>query len=366
MIDLSTDLENFSFRIDHDNASVASYAAFGPYGATLFTALEGNREIAVNDVYTATEIHRFDVGRAPHGLAMSSDGTTLYVHNFLDRTVGVYDVSGITSSNSLTAIEINTIPTVSVENLSASELNGKQLFYDARDPRLALDSYMSCASCHNDGGQDGRIWDFTGVGEGLRNTITLKGRAAMAHGFLHWSANFDELQDFEDQIRNFSIGTGLMDDVDYNVGSRSTPLGDPKAGLSSDLDDLAAYVESLDSFENSPHRNADGTLTADGEAGRLLFESEGCGSCHTTPRFTDSGAVVLHDVGTIKTSSGNRLGGSLTGLDTPTLISMWNTAPYLHDGSALDVTEAISAHDSIVLTARNLISSVRIWSNSIR
>ena len=354
MIDLSTDLENFSFRIDHDNASVASYAEFGPYGATLFTALEGNREIAVNDVYTATEIHRFDVGRAPHGLAVSSDGTTLYVHNFMDRTVGVYDVSGITSSNSLTAIEINTIPTVSVENLSASELNGKQLFYDARDPRLALDSYMSCASCHNDGGQDGRIWDFTGVGEGLRNTITLKGRAAMAHGFLHWSANFDELQDFEDQIRNFSIGTGLMDNADYIVGSRSTPLGDPKAGLSQDLDDLAAYVESLDSFENSPHRNADGTLTADGEAGRLLFESEGCEVCHTTPRFTDSGAVVLHDVGTIKTSSGNRLGGSLTGLDTPTLISMWNTGPYLHDGSALDVTEAISAHDSIVLSAGEL------------
>ena len=354
MIDLSTDAEDFSFRIDHDNASVANYAAFGPFGATLFTALEGNREIAVNDVYTATEISRFDVGRAPHGIAVSGDGNTLYVHNFMDRTVGAYDVSGVTSSNSLAVTEINTIPTVSVEQLTASELNGKQLFYDARDPRLALDSYMSCASCHNDGGQDGRVWDFTGVGEGLRNTITLKGRAAMAHGFLHWSANFDELQDFEDQIRNFSVGTGLMDDADYNDGSRSTPLGDPKAGISSDLDDLAAYVESLDSFESSPHRNADGTLTPEGEAGRLLFESKGCASCHAAPRFTDSGAVVLHDVGTIKSSSGNRLFGSLVGLDTPTLLSVWNTGPYLHDGSALDVTEAIAAHDSIVLTVQDL------------
>ena len=31
--------------------------------------------------------------------------------------------------------------------------------------------YMSCASCHNDGGHDGRTWDLTGMGEGLRNTV---------------------------------------------------------------------------------------------------------------------------------------------------------------------------------------------------
>ena len=52
----------------------------------------------------------------------------------------------------------------------------------------------------------------------------------MAHGFLHWSANFDELQDFEDQIRNFSMGSGLMDQTDYDVGDRDTPLGLAKAG----------------------------------------------------------------------------------------------------------------------------------------
>ena len=36
---------------------------------------------------------RFDVGRAPQGLALSPDGRTLYVNNFMDRTVGVYDLS---------------------------------------------------------------------------------------------------------------------------------------------------------------------------------------------------------------------------------------------------------------------------------
>ncbi len=90
-------------------------------------------------------------------------------------------------------------------------LQGKQLFYDARDTRLARDRYISCASCHNDGGHDGRVWDLTGFGEGLRNTISLRGRAG-AEGFLHWSNNFDEVQDFEGQIRNLSGGSGLMTD----------------------------------------------------------------------------------------------------------------------------------------------------------
>ncbi len=90
---------------------------------------------------------------------------------------------------------------------------------------------MSCATCHNDGGHDGRTWDFTGFGEGLRNTPALKGRAGMGHGFVHWSANFDEIQDFEGQIRSLAGGTGLMTDAQFNTGTRRAPLGDRKAGL---------------------------------------------------------------------------------------------------------------------------------------
>ena len=42
----------------------------------------------------------------------------------------------------------------------------------------------SCAACHNDGGHDGRTWDLTGFGEGLRNTVNLRGRAG-AQGHSH-------------------------------------------------------------------------------------------------------------------------------------------------------------------------------------
>ena len=122
---------------------------------------------------------------------------------------------------------------------------------------------MSCASCHNDGDDDGRTWDLTGMGEGLRNTVNLRGRAG-AQGFLHWSGNFDEVQDFEGQIRALAGGTGSDERRRVQHRHARTTLGDAKAGVNADLDALAAYVASLSSFANSPHRNADGSLTAGG------------------------------------------------------------------------------------------------------
>ena len=66
---------------------------------------------------------------------------------------------------------------VATDKLSPVVLKGKQLFYDARDTRLARDAYMSCASCHNDGGHDGRTWDLTGMGEGGAGLVGAKARA---------------------------------------------------------------------------------------------------------------------------------------------------------------------------------------------
>jgi hypothetical protein len=53
------------------------------------------------------------------------------------------------------------------------------------------------------------------------------------------------------------------------------------------------------------------------------------------------------DIGTITPASGNRLGGPLTGIDVPTLRDAWSTAPYLHDGSAATVGDAIRAHANV-------------------
>ncbi len=349
VLDGAQSRERLAGRIEHDNASVATAAVYGPYGIHLFTALEGNRQVAVSLPENNAEVVRIDVGLAPQGLALSPDGRTLAVHNFMSRSVQFLDIADIVDFGGLTSASLADVATVASESLGAEVFYGKQLFYDAKDDRLAALDYMSCASCHADGGDDGRVWDFSQFGEGLRNTITLRGRSGTGHGFLHWTANFDETQDFEGQIRDFAGGSGLMSDNDFFSGSRSEPLGDPKTGLSGDLDALAAYTASLTRGEQSPYRSVDGALTADAELGRQVFNDAGCAQCHTAPRYTDSALVNLHDVGTLSPTSGGRLGGTLTGIDTPSLISAWQTPPYLHDGSAASLAQAVTAHSGVNL-----------------
>lgn len=353
-IDMSIGLEHGEARIDHDNASLASAAIYDRRGIYLFVALETSREIAVIDAHNHWELFRIDTGRAPQGLALSPDGNQLFVSNFMDRTVGAYDLRPLLQSGATQAPLLATMGTVATERLARDVLLGKQLFYDARDTRLARDRYMSCASCHHDGGHDGRTWDLTGFGEGLRNTASLRGRAGMGQGFLHWSANFDEVQDFEGQIRTLAGGTGLMSDAAFNAGTRRQPLGDAKAGQSQDLDRLAAYVASLNRFDDSPFRASNGALTAQGVRGQAVFRSMNCASCHSGTAFTASGRPTLQDVGTVKASSGKRLGGPLTGIDPPTLRDVWATAPYLHDGSAATLQLAIRAHRGVTITDANL------------
>ena len=357
-INLSNLTEDYPSRIDHDNSGVGSAATFDNSGSYLFVALETSREVAVIDPYNHVQLMRIDVGRAPQGLAFGSDASQdrLYVHNFMDRTVSAFDITDLVRSGATQISLIATANAVGTERLTSQVLLGKQLFYDARDTKLARDRYISCASCHRDGGHDGRVWDLTGFGEGLRNTVDLRGRAGMTHGRLHWSGNFDEVQDFEGQIRALAGGTGLMTDIQFNVGTRSQPLGDPKAGVSAELDALAAYVASLNTYAPSPYRNPDqgAALTPDGLAGQALFTAKNCVSCHSNSMMTDSPQNLIHDIGTLKASSGSRLGVPFStmanpGLDTPTLRGTWATAPYLHDGSVSTVEEAITAHTTLPL-----------------
>jgi YVTN family beta-propeller protein len=357
-IELASGSETPGARIDHDNASVASAAVFEPHGVYLFVALETSREVAVINAFSGSQLFRVDVGRAPQGLALSADGKRLYVNNFMERSVSVLNLGPLLDQGVYDLPVLTTLAAVGTEKLAANVLLGKQLFYDARDTRLARDRYMSCAACHNDGGHDGRTWDLTSQGEGLRNTIALRGRAS-AQGLLHWSANFDEVQDFEGQIRTLAGGTGLMTDAQFNTGTRSQPLGDRKAGVSADLDALAAYIASLNTFAPSPYRNADGTLSTAAQAGRAVFQAKNCAQCHAGAAFTASlNAASVKNIGTLKASSGSRSFGPLTGIDIPTLRDVWATAPYLHDGSAPTLDAAVQAHSNVSLTSAELTSVV--------
>ena len=105
--------------------------------------------------------------------------------------------------------------------------------------------------------------------------------------------------------------------------------------------------ESLTTYPRSPWRTDDGELPEAALRGEVLFDQSGCATCHTGTELTDSawvdGAPLLHDVGTLTEASGQRRGETLTGLDTPGLRGLHDTAPYLHDGSASTIAEAILA-----------------------
>ncbi len=328
-VDLSTGAETSRKQFDERGRAVA--VATSPLGDYLYVAHPGTNTISVMDAYNGAQAGAlWDVGATPTGLAISSDGTTLYVHAWLEREVRAYDVTDLSAGASL----LGSAPTVLTEPLDAEVLLGKQLFYSSADTRLADSGYIACAHCHPDGRDDGQTWDFTDRGEGLRNTTSLEGRAGTGMGRLHWTGNFDEIQDFEADIRNHFGGSGLLTDDDWAATADS--LGAPKVGLSSDLDALAAYVASLTDTPRSPSPGA----PAD------AFDAAGCGECHPAPLFTDSALddPLRHDVGTLTAASGQRLGGPLDGLDTPTLLGAWATGPWLHDGSAPTLRDAIAAH----------------------
>ncbi|MEM9478154.1 MAG: Ig-like domain-containing protein [Verrucomicrobiota bacterium] len=350
-INLTTHTEDFAARIDIDDRSQPTALTFSPLGDYLFVAMQGNNEIKVIDTFTDGIVASLPTGLAPQGLCFDTTTNRLFVKNLTDRSVTVHDLTDGLREGDFNETTAATVSTVASESFSAEVLLGKQVFYNAADPRMGF-GYISCAVCHQDGDDDGQVWDFTDRGEGLRNTTNLRGRGGMAHGNVHWSANFDEIQDFEiDMVEAFG-GTGFLD----GDGGPHASLDTPNAGRSAELDAMAAYVASLgtSSVEVSPFRSANGSLTASATIGKELFEGTriplsgnmlSCVSCHDpSTNFTDStignnsvGAVTLHDLGTIKPASGERLGGgssSLSGIDTPTLLGLHAAAPYLHDGSA--------------------------------
>ncbi|MBY0401402.1 hypothetical protein K2X89_13975, partial [Myxococcota bacterium] len=351
-ITLATGSEDPTLRIDHDNSSVATGAALSGDDRYLFVTLETSRQLAVFDLQNGFQLMRLPTGRAPQSVALSSNGRVAYVHDFMDRRISRFDLTQMLETHLPASNPLPPIQTVAVESLPPTILLGKQHFYDAADNRLALDDYLSCASCHNEGDGDGRVWDLGGLGEGLRNTIDLRGKGT-GHGRPHWTGNFDEIQDFEGQIRQLSLGSGFLTPAQFTA--TAAPLGPPKAGLSADLDALAAYVNSLTTAPSSPTRPGLGVLGSDAVQGRLEFVQLGCLGCHALPSLTDSPTTLRHDVGTIKPSSGQRLGGPIDGLDTPGLIGAWADPPFLHDGSAPTLEAAIAAHTAFA----NLSSTTR-------
>jgi hypothetical protein len=335
-MDLENKKENFEDRIDLDNSDFASSAIYGPYGNVFYLATLGSQTVWSVDAYDSDNQSVFNThGEGPIALKISKDGTKLFIHNQLSRQIAVFESSANGKLKFLTKWN-----TVANEKLSDEVLAGKRLFNNTTRSSMSQEGYMSCASCHIDGSHDGRIWDISNLGEGLRNTIDLRGKSGMGHGMLHWTGNFDEVQDFNNQITSLNQGTGF---VSLPATKKHPQLKEAKFGIHKQLDNLADYVSSLSEYPKSPYKNNRGTYTKSALKGRKHFINLKCYACHSGPTFTDSKHRLLHDVGTKDTTSGKRLGKEIIGFDTPTLISLWQSAPYLHDGSAATLQAVFDA-----------------------
>jgi len=303
--------------------------AISPDGKSLFVVFAGTDDMFVcnvlDDNYREIEYRGYlRLGHNPRAVRVAPDGKTFYVYNALDFNVVGYDVSS--------RRKVATIP-VTENPLGAEILLGKRLFYSALQPMVGR-RWISCSSCHPDGQPDGRTWKNP---EGLRNTQSFRGMA-WTHP-IHWSADRDEVQDFEHTIRGpLMQGRGLI------RATVNPSLGKPNKGLSKELDALAAYANSH-KFTLSPHAK-DG-LSEAAERGRKLFYSKKtqCAQCHSGPFYTDSQPrkeIIRHDVGTAQDDPGEKMGPAY---DTPTLLGIYRTAPYLHHGQAKTLNEVLTKYN---------------------
>lgn len=304
--------------------------AVSPDGKTLLIVFAGTNDMFVCDVlddnYREVKNRRFmRLGSNPRAVRVSPDGDTFYVYNALDFEVVAYNLH---STRRKATIAVTKNP------LSEEVLLGKKLFYTAQQP-MASRRWISCSSCHPDGQPDGRTWKNP---EGLRNTQSLRGMA-WTHP-IHWSADRDEVQDFEHTIRgDLMQGRGLL------RGRLNPGIGKPNKGLSKALDALAAYSNTHKFSTLSPH--AKNGLSESAKRGKAIFFSKktNCASCHSGPLYTDStprAKFIMHDVGTGKDDPGEKMGPKY---DTPTLLGVYRTAPYLHHGKAKTLKDVLTTNN---------------------
>ena len=311
--------------IDPPGVGLPFDAAFTPDGGEIWVLNAASNDITVVDTATRQRVAHIEVGDNPRGIVLSPDGATAYANNVLAGTVSVIDTATYAVTGAITVTDIPLPPIL---------LRGKRLFHSSDDPRLSLAQWISCNTCHLEGEHDGRTWFFGFAGP--RNTTSLLGMIETYP--LRWSGEWDESADSEFADRKENFGSGLIDgqmNCSLSPPDCLSPAHTPNQGRSTDLDSLAAFIDSLRVPLSPAHAHGE-PLTEAEQRGRTLFEDPalGCVTCHPPPLYTDH---RVHDVGTA--TADERIGPAY---DTPSLRGLYDSAPYYHDGSAPTLCQAIT------------------------
>lgn len=244
-------------------------------------------------------------GQGPRGIDLVSD--QLAVGSYFAGKVYFVDTSSLEITDE---VALGTIPE------EGQVRRGERTWHDAS---TTLQQWLSCATCHPDARSDGLNWDL--MNDGIGNPKNSKG--------MLYSIETPPV-----------MATGIRKDAytAINAGFLYIKFVQP---TQADKDTVAAYLSSLRP-EPNPYLASGGILTPDAVLGKALFFSSGtsCSTCHSGPYFTD---LNKYDVGTRHPldSSNNDLM-----YDTPTLLDLWRTAPYLHDGSAATLRDVLTVHNA--------------------
>lgn len=170
---------------------------------------------------------------------------------------------------------------------------GQSLFHTDTGTRI------TCASCHPEGEDDGRVWSIEGVG--ARRTQTLRG-GLLATAPFNWEGDAADLHSATERV--------------YSAQARGTSLAP------SQLDAAVRWLDGLPAIRRAPLRAANEVAE-----GRAIFHDPavGCAGCHSGERMTNN---ENHDVGT---------DGAY---QVPSLVDVAARGPWLHDGRARTLRDA--------------------------
>jgi YVTN family beta-propeller protein len=304
--------------------------AIAPDKSRIYVSSEGSEIVTVMDVARALGfinahkgpfaqdlsasanyvLTRIEVGHDPRGVTFSHDGRRLLVANRLDDTLSVIDAG--------TSRVASTIALSGPKQLSVLR-HGEQTFYTSR---YSFQGQIGCANCHIDSTFDGLTWDLEPDGFG-RDIVD--------------NRLLEDVKDTEPYKWN-----GGNPNLPTECGPRTEKYfwrAENYDDLT--LTDLVVYIRSIPARPNR-WKLAGRELTPAQERGKALFERATdkfgkpipeairCSYCHSGNKGTSQKSF---DVGTRKPTDNAGL------LDTPQLINVALTAPYLHDGSARTLEE---------------------------
>jgi len=228
-------------------------------------------------------------GNGPREIIISD--STLYAAEYFTGSIGVVSLDD-TDGKDVLSLSLGP----SFER--TAEHRGEMYFNNAN---LCFQKWQSCASCHPDGRADGLNWDLLNDGIGNpKNTKSL----LLSH------------------LTPPSMAQGIRKDAETAVraGLQHIHMTQKSEEVADAID---AYLTSMKPV-SSPHR-IKGKMTGSARRGRKVFRKAGCAECHLAPLYTDN---EMYDVGTGAGREEN------TSFDTPALVEIWRTAPYLYNGRA--------------------------------